>query len=164
MRILNLFKRSSSEEPAMSQPFCGDCPDHEGCMTGYPCEVVKRVDKESRMTREERELAEMLAQAGLSPEEAVGRVWDVTEKAFGRGYEGATIDYLHPDFGHIWEPPLPDGEGGMTKGGEAWIARREGGSQGWSLGLRVGWQSGMAGEPSTARESQNPYDRDDYRE
>lgn len=21
---------------------CSDCPDHEACMTGYPCEVVRR--------------------------------------------------------------------------------------------------------------------------
>ena len=23
---------------------CSDCPDHEACMTGYPCELVKRVN------------------------------------------------------------------------------------------------------------------------
>jgi len=22
-------------------PFCLDCSDHEACMTGYPCEIVK---------------------------------------------------------------------------------------------------------------------------
>lgn len=24
---------------------CDDCPDHEACMTGYPCEVVKAAAK-----------------------------------------------------------------------------------------------------------------------
>jgi hypothetical protein len=25
------------------EAFCADCPDHEGCMTGYPCGLVKSV-------------------------------------------------------------------------------------------------------------------------
>lgn len=25
----------------MSAPFCGDCPDHEACMTGFTCEQVR---------------------------------------------------------------------------------------------------------------------------
>jgi hypothetical protein len=28
----------------MGDGFCKDCPDHEACATGYPCEVVKRVN------------------------------------------------------------------------------------------------------------------------
>ena len=30
--------------------YCDDCPDHEACYTGWPCEEVKRVDA---MVREE---------------------------------------------------------------------------------------------------------------
>lgn len=26
------------------EAFCADCPDHEGCMTGYPCDLVKHVN------------------------------------------------------------------------------------------------------------------------
>lgn len=27
----------------MSVAYCGDCPDHEACHQGAPCELVKRV-------------------------------------------------------------------------------------------------------------------------
>lgn len=30
-------------------PLCRDCPDHEACMQGYPCDMVRAVAK----TREE---------------------------------------------------------------------------------------------------------------
>lgn len=25
------------------ESFCSDCPDHEACCTGYPCDMVRRV-------------------------------------------------------------------------------------------------------------------------
>lgn len=28
------------------EAFCADCPDHEGCMQGYPCSLVKRINNE----------------------------------------------------------------------------------------------------------------------
>lgn len=28
------------------EPFCADCPDHEGCMSGYPCWKVREVHNE----------------------------------------------------------------------------------------------------------------------
>lgn len=30
------------------EAFCSDCPDHEACASGYPCEFVKFTDKHSR--------------------------------------------------------------------------------------------------------------------
>lgn len=41
-----LIKR---KEMAENKPFCSDCPDHEACMQGYPCDMVKAVAE----TREE---------------------------------------------------------------------------------------------------------------
>ena len=29
----------------MREPLCDNCPDHEACMTGYPCSIVKRVHR-----------------------------------------------------------------------------------------------------------------------
>lgn len=31
----------------MSAPFCPDCPDHEACSQGAPCDVVLGLDPES---------------------------------------------------------------------------------------------------------------------
>jgi len=45
------MENGSSEIMDMREPgesFCSDCPDHEGCMQGYPCSMVKRVEREHR--------------------------------------------------------------------------------------------------------------------
>ena len=34
----------SADEREAGEPFCRDCPDHEGCMSGYPCDLVKKVN------------------------------------------------------------------------------------------------------------------------
>lgn len=39
----------AEDEREPGQDFCSDCPDHEACMQGYPCDMVKAVAK----TREE---------------------------------------------------------------------------------------------------------------
>lgn len=33
---------------------------------------------------------------------------------------------LHPEFGTEWQPPMPDGKGGMTSGGTCWRAYHDG--------------------------------------
>lgn len=32
------------DERKPGESFCSTCPDHEGCMQGYPCSMVKRVN------------------------------------------------------------------------------------------------------------------------
>jgi hypothetical protein len=32
-----------SEGALNGAPYCKDCPDHEACMTGFPCSMVKDV-------------------------------------------------------------------------------------------------------------------------
>lgn len=34
----------NADEREPGEAFCFDCPDHEGCMTGYPCGLVKRIN------------------------------------------------------------------------------------------------------------------------
>lgn len=34
-----------------SEPFCEDCPDHEACATGWPCDKVKSVDAQMRVSK-----------------------------------------------------------------------------------------------------------------
>lgn len=31
------------DERRPGEAFCASCPDHEACMSGYPCSLVKRV-------------------------------------------------------------------------------------------------------------------------
>jgi hypothetical protein len=41
--LLGAFLTAAKRGPStrISGPFCDDCPDHEACMTGYPCDFVK---------------------------------------------------------------------------------------------------------------------------
>lgn len=140
---------------------CEDCPDHEACMTGWNCETVKRVDIENRMTQEERFLAHKLSEAGISEPQAVTWVFRVVRDAMIRGGQEAVADLLHPEFGSIWRPPMPDGKGGTDGGGEAWKAYREGAAEGWKEGHRIGWQSGFAGEPYSQRLDKNRFEEEE---
>ena len=33
------------------EAFCSNCPDHEACMSGYPCSLVLRVNKKEDSCR-----------------------------------------------------------------------------------------------------------------
>ena len=37
------------DERRPGESFCSDCPDHEGCMTGYPCGLVKHQNDRFRV-------------------------------------------------------------------------------------------------------------------
>ena len=34
----------TADEREPGEAFCSTCPDHEACMTGYPCDLVKRIN------------------------------------------------------------------------------------------------------------------------
>lgn len=36
---------SLDDQRAPGESFCAECPDHEGCMSGYPCWLVKKVNQ-----------------------------------------------------------------------------------------------------------------------
>lgn len=43
-----LARQSDEREPGpdmrlSGESYCADCPDHEACFTGYPCDMVRRV-------------------------------------------------------------------------------------------------------------------------
>ena len=44
---------SATDMRLPGESFCADCPDHEACASGYPCDFVRRVDIEARARRAE---------------------------------------------------------------------------------------------------------------
>lgn len=37
---------NADDQRQPGEAFCSDCPDHEGCMQGYPCWLVKKTERE----------------------------------------------------------------------------------------------------------------------
>ena len=57
--------REDQREPG--ERFCFDCPDHEGCMSGMPCDVVKGSYEEPAEEPVVPIIAILLAAAGAAP-------------------------------------------------------------------------------------------------